>query len=87
LILRDIFPQNAVDLGMMKKDGMLYNFFRKKEHLMYEVADEIGCMSQGNIDYVINHNPKVSTENYISYRIGKRNSSVFWRQKRFKDEV
>ena len=62
LILRDIFPQNAVDLGMMKKDGMLYNFFRKKEHLLYEVADEIGCMSQGNIDYVIDHNPKVKVE-------------------------
>ncbi len=62
LILRDIFPQNAVDLGMMKKGGMLYNFFRKKEHLLYEVADEIGCMSQGNIDYVIRHNANVSTE-------------------------
>ncbi|WP_329805057.1 glycosyltransferase family 4 protein [Flavobacterium facile] len=62
LILRDIFPQNAVDLGMMKKDGMLYNFFRKKEHLLYEVADKIGCMSPGNIDYVIHHNPKVKVE-------------------------
>ena len=59
LILRDIFPQNAVDLGMMKKGGMLYNFFRKKEHLLYELVDQIGCMSQGNIDYVMRHNPKV----------------------------
>lgn len=62
LILRDIFPQNAVDLGMMKKGGMLYNFFRKKEHLLYKIADEIGCMSQGNIDYVMQHNPQVKTE-------------------------
>ncbi len=59
LILRDIFPQNAVDLGMMKKDGLLYNFFRKKEHLLYEVADKIGCMSPKNIDYVLRHNPEV----------------------------
>ncbi len=59
LILRDIFPQNAVDLGMMKKGGSLYNFFRKKEHLLYEVADEIGCMSPGNIEYVIKHNSEV----------------------------
>ena len=59
LILRDIFPQNAVDLGMMKKGRMLYNFFRKKEHLLYELVDQIGCMSQGNIDYVMRHNPKV----------------------------
>lgn len=62
LILRDIFPQNAVDLGMMKKGGLLYNFFRKKEKQLYKVADEIGCMSQGNINYVVNHNPKVKAE-------------------------
>lgn len=62
LILRDIFPQNAVDLGLMKKGGWIHEFFRKKEHLLYEVADEIGCMSQGNIDYVIEHNPKVKAD-------------------------
>ncbi len=59
LILRDIFPQNAVDLGLMKKGGCLYNFFRKKEKMLYEIADEIGCMSQGNINYVLQHNPKI----------------------------
>lgn len=62
LILRDIFPQNAVDLGLLKKGGLLYNFFRKKEQLLYDVADEIGCMSQGNIDYVVRHNPNVKKE-------------------------
>lgn len=61
LILRDIFPQNAVDLSMMKKGGLLYNFFRKKEHLLYQVADKIGCMSQGNIDYVMEHNSEVNS--------------------------
>lgn len=30
LILRDIFPQNAVDLKMIKKGGLIYNFFKKK---------------------------------------------------------
>ncbi|WP_455591223.1 glycosyltransferase family 4 protein [Bacteroides sp.] len=62
LILRDIFPQNAVDLGMMKEEGILYNYFRKKETKLYEIADYIGCMSQGNIDYVLKHNPKISKE-------------------------
>ncbi|CCG52652.1 Probable L-fucosamine transferase [Flavobacterium indicum GPTSA100-9 = DSM 17447] len=62
LILRDIFPQNAVDLGLLKKGGLFYNFFRKKEQLLYDVADEIGCMSQGNIDYVVRHNPNVKKE-------------------------
>lgn len=62
LILRDIFPQNAVDLGMMKKGGIFYDFFRKKEKELYKVADEIGCMSQGNIDYVIRHNSEIKTD-------------------------
>lgn len=56
LVLRDIFPQNAVDLGFMKKGGILYNFFRRKEKKLYKVADFIGCMSEGNIDYVLKHN-------------------------------
>ena len=34
LLLKDIFPQNAVDIGMMSKQGIkgiLYKFFREKE--------------------------------------------------------
>lgn len=62
LLLKDIFPQNAVDLGMMRKNGLkglLYKYFRKKEKDLYKVSDYIGCMSQANIDYVICHNPEV----------------------------
>ena len=31
LLLKDIFPQNAVDLGLMKKGGILHKYFLKKE--------------------------------------------------------
>ena len=59
LMLKDIFPQNAVDLGMMKKGGFLYKMFRKKEERLYEISDRIGCMSPAKCEYVINHNPAV----------------------------
>ena len=59
LILRDIFPQNAVDLGFMKKNSPLHLYFRKKEKQLYRLADHIGCMSQGNIDYIIKHNTEI----------------------------
>jgi len=59
LMLRDIFPQNAIDLGFMKKDSFVYKYFRKKEKKLYQIADYIGCMSQGNIDYVLCHNPEI----------------------------
>ncbi len=65
LMLKDIFPQNAVDLGMMKATGpksFLYRFFRKKEKVLYAFSDKIGCMSQANVDYVLRHNPEVSAE-------------------------
>ncbi|MEP3209494.1 MAG: glycosyltransferase family 4 protein [Maribacter sp.] len=57
LILRDIFPQNAVDLGMMGKNGLIHYYFRRKEKKLYATCDSIGCMSQGNMDFVKRHNP------------------------------
>lgn len=62
LMLKDIFPQNAVDLGMLSKSGvkgLLYRSFRKKEKKLYEVSDVIGCMSPANVKYVIEHNHEV----------------------------
>lgn len=66
LMLKDIFPQNAVDLGMLKKSGLkgiLYHSFRKKEKKLYAASDVIGCMSPANIKYVLAHNPEVKHKN------------------------
>lgn len=63
LLLKDIFPQNAVDMGMMSKSGvkgLLYRFFRRKEQQLYALSNWIGCMSQANADYVIRNNPEVN---------------------------
>ena len=62
LLLKDIFPQNAVDLGMMSKSGLksiIYRYFRNKEKELYTVSDWIGCMSQANVDYVLKENPEI----------------------------
>lgn len=59
LMLKDIFPQNAVDLGMMSKSGVMgimYKLFRAKEKALYVNSDAIGCMSQANVDYLKEHN-------------------------------
>ncbi len=55
LILRDIFPQNAKDLGMIKNE-LVFKYFRKKEQQLYDISDRIGCMSQGNVDSVLKNN-------------------------------
>jgi hypothetical protein len=65
LLLKDIFPQNAVDLGMMSKTGIkgqLYKFFRTKERRMYELSDYIGCMSPANVDFLLKHNPEIDAK-------------------------
>lgn len=62
LMLKDIFPQNAVDLGLMETaglKGLIYKYFRKQEKKLYAISDRIGCMSQANVDYVIKHNQEV----------------------------
>jgi glycosyltransferase involved in cell wall biosynthesis len=56
LLLKDIFPQNAVDMGMLSIHSPLYWFFRKKEKTLYLLSDHIGCMSQANVDYILEHN-------------------------------
>ena len=63
LMLKDIFPQNAVDLGMLSTKGLkglLYQSFRKKEKELYRISDYIGCMSPANVEYVLKHNPEVN---------------------------
>ena len=64
-LLKDIFPQNAVDIGMMSKSGIkghLYKFFRNKEKKLYGLSDYIGCMSPANVEYVKQNNPEI--DNY-----------------------
>ncbi len=64
LLLKDIFPQNAVDIGLMSTSGLkglLYKHFRRQEKRLYVISDRIGCMSQANVDYVIKHNPEVDS--------------------------
>ena len=64
LLLKDIFPQNAVDIGLMSTSGvkgLIYKYFRKQEKKLYAISDRIGCMSQANVNYVIKHNPEVDT--------------------------
>ena len=77
LLLKDIFPQNAVDIGLMSKRGLkgiLYRYFRNKEKKLYGLSDKIGCMSQANCDYILKHNPEIATDkveicpNCIEYR-------------------
>jgi len=61
LLLKDIFPQNAVDMKMLKENGVLHKMFVKKERKLYAISDTIGCMSEANKNYVLKHNPAIDS--------------------------
>lgn len=65
LMLKDIFPQNAIDLGMLSKKGikgLVYKYFRSKEKKLYRISEHIGCMSQANVDFVLKNNAEIANE-------------------------
>lgn len=51
LVIRDIFPQWAVDMKLMGR-GLPYLFFKAIEKFQYSVADVIGVQTSGNAPYV-----------------------------------
>ena len=63
LMLKDIFPQNAVDLGIIKRDGLLFRYFKAKEKKLLRTTDYIGCMSLANKQYILKHNSWLNPEN------------------------
>lgn len=50
LILRDIFPQWALDAGVLKP-GPICRYFRRIERRQYAVADVIGVQTPKNLEY------------------------------------
>ncbi len=81
LMMKDIFPQNGVDIGLYSKIHPIYLYFRMGERQLYKISSKIGCMSQANIDYILEHNKyldkskfeifqntvKINKEHKISY--------------------
>ena len=56
LLLKDIFPQNAVDIGMFGEHSLFNWWFRRKEIALYKASDYIGCMSPANVEFIRKHN-------------------------------
>ncbi len=63
LLLKDIFPQNAVDLGLIRHGGLLHKYMRIQEKKLYAISDYIGCMSPANVEYLHKNNPEISPMN------------------------
>ncbi len=64
LILRDIHPQSAASIGLIKYRWM-YDYLDKRARKGYAIADRIGCMSQGNIDFVARTYPQLDRSKLV----------------------
>ena len=51
IILRDIFPQWAVDVGLLSNYGLPYYFLKRVERYLYSTADIIGVQTPANLKY------------------------------------
>jgi O26-antigen biosynthesis N-acetyl-L-fucosamine transferase len=50
LVVRDIFPQWALDAGVLRP-GIAYQLFRRKEVEQYDIADTIAVQCPGDLSY------------------------------------
>jgi glycosyltransferase involved in cell wall biosynthesis len=66
LILRDIFPQWAVDIGVLKK-GLVWSYFRLMELKQYAAADIIGVQSPANLNYFAEQLPNKNYQLEVLY--------------------
>jgi glycosyltransferase involved in cell wall biosynthesis len=65
LMLKDIFPQNALDIGLLPSWGpwkLLVSWFKHQERELYKVSDFIGCMSPRNVTYLLEKNADIPSE-------------------------
>lgn len=62
LLLKDIYPQAAVDDKVFSQNSMIYRYFRNQERKLYDISDNIGCMSKANVEYLLKHNPELSPD-------------------------
>ena len=61
LNIQDLFPQNAIDLGVLKNKYQI-NFFKKIEQFAYKTADIVTVHSEGNRNLLIKHNSYIGSK-------------------------
>lgn len=62
LLLKDIWPQGSVDLGVIRQYGLPWLYLRSHEMRLYKVADYIGCMSPRGAEYIVLKNKFISPD-------------------------
>jgi hypothetical protein len=68
LLLKDIFPNNSIDLELYKiklLSFFLVGFFRRIEKKLYSLVDNIGCMTSLNVQYLTKYGPRFQKKLFL----------------------
>lgn len=79
LNVQDIFPQNAIDLGILK-NSLLIRFFERLERKAYEGADKITAHSENNMRFLIEK--KQLSQNKVSILYNWIDTAPYTNEKR-----
>jgi glycosyltransferase involved in cell wall biosynthesis len=61
LNIQDLFPQNAIDLGILRSNAQI-KFFKALERYAYKTADIVTVHSEGNRKMLIEQQPEISSK-------------------------
>ncbi|MSP50815.1 MAG: glycosyltransferase WbuB [Alphaproteobacteria bacterium] len=82
LVLRDIFPQWAAEIGVLSRRSPIYAFFTYAAKKQYLIADRIGVQSPGDIPSLSAWRGKVEVlYNWSASRPATHQSLVGWRER------
>lgn len=85
LNVQDLFPQNAIDLGILK-NKLLIEIFRGIEKEAYRAADVISAHSEGNKEIIAQHYPQfanklVTLHNWVDVEHHQIDSDIDFKEK------
>ena len=85
LNLQDLFPQNAIDLGILKNPVQIY-FFRILESLSYKFSNIITVHSDGNRTMLLDQYPSLNKKinilhNWVDLEHHQKHNSIDFRKK------
>lgn len=52
-MLQDVWPDNAVQSGLIKENGLLYKYFELWQRYVYKKADKLICISDDMKDFIV----------------------------------
>lgn len=61
LNIQDLFPQNAIDLGILRSNAQI-KFFKALERYAYQTADIVTVHSEGNRKMLLEQQPEISSK-------------------------